>query len=307
MDWLERLNRSAGRAATGSVGVEVLRWNYNPHLTDNVPHRHTFFEVCLVGARGQGRFLVGGQPRAIGPGDLFIARPGVVHQIENTAAPNMELFWVSFARSHAPTGEPDGRNRQSEIRDLGRAFADSNLLVTPDEYGKIGAAWRALRAVCSDAPRCGFEMQVEALSRSLLLSILQAGSQTPPTAEPPGANVSQMALHLALRYIQDNIGRKLPVDEIAAHLHVSPRHLNRLFVQGCGTSPAAYIERARLDRAMALLQNGMPIKEVALGVGYADVQHFTRVFSRRAGVSPARFRRGETGDVRKVQTPGALV
>ena len=60
MDWIERLNRAPARLplALGMerAAAEVLHWAYQPHLNDNQPHRHTYFEVCLVGAYGAGRF-----------------------------------------------------------------------------------------------------------------------------------------------------------------------------------------------------------------------------------------------------------
>ena len=127
MTWIERLNRdAAGRIPVGAnLTVEVLHWAYHPHLPDNVLHRHTYFEVCLVGAWGSGQFRVGqGAAQSVSeiePGSVFIARPGVVHQITNTGGDNndnndnngnMELLWLSF---HAPPASGPGdkpRNRR---------------------------------------------------------------------------------------------------------------------------------------------------------------------------------------------------
>ena len=96
MDWLERLNRGLGQIPLGQGTVEVLHWAYDRNLPDNRPHRHTFFEVCLVGGHGEGEFMVQDKPLSLSPGDVFVARPGVVHQIRNTAEPEMELSWVCF-------------------------------------------------------------------------------------------------------------------------------------------------------------------------------------------------------------------
>jgi AraC family L-rhamnose operon transcriptional activator RhaR len=80
MDWITRLN--CGPKTLGA-GLETLVWNYSPHLRDNVFHRHTYFEVCLVGAHGAGIFSVENDAHAIEPGTTFFARPGVVHRIQN--------------------------------------------------------------------------------------------------------------------------------------------------------------------------------------------------------------------------------
>lgn len=95
----------------------------------------------------------------------------------------------------------------------------------------------------------------------------------------------------AVRYIQDNLDRPLRVDELARHVHVSPRQLSRLFAAHLGEPPAAYVQRVRLDRAAALLvRTAAPIKQVAAEVGFPGVVPFTRAFTRRHGRPPGRFR-----------------
>jgi AraC family L-rhamnose operon transcriptional activator RhaR len=98
-----------------------------------------------------------------------------------------------------------------------------------------------------------------------------------------------------VRYVQDNLDRPMSVDELARHVHLSPRQLTRAFRIHTGQSPAGYVERARLDHAAALLiRSDLPIKQIASEVGYGDVAQFTRAFSRRLGTPPGRFRRNAT-------------
>jgi AraC family L-rhamnose operon transcriptional activator RhaR len=267
--------------------AEVLAWAYSPYLPDNVPHRHTYFEICQVGAYGSGYFIVEGRSHEIHPGNLFIARPGVIHQIVNTAHPNMELFWVAFLWTPA-SGVPNG-----EVDTLLDIFVKSPNLVVQDEDKRISILWQALRAVAQGSPRSGYDMQVEGLAASLLLAIAQvgAGSDLPQAEEPVGLHADAVKVRLALRYIHDNLDRRLPVPEIATQVHLSPRHLSRLFAQYVGVSPAAYVEQARLDRAKALLEHtGTPIKGIAGAVGYQNVHHFSRAFSRHVGHSPGAYR-----------------
>lgn len=309
MDWIERLNRVAGRVPLGSgQAAEVLQWAYQSYLPDNVPHRHTYFEVCLVGGWGEGRFIVEGTPHTLTPSTLFIARPGVVHQIVNAGTPLMELYWVSFLWEVGVNDDPLGR--------LLSRFADaSHTLIAPDSDDRIGGIWRTLRLVAeSTGSGVGQEAQLTALMAALLLGIAQAGSG-PQEAIPdvtPTESSSALA-RIAVRYIHDNLSRPLTVPEVAGYLHISPRHLTRLFSHFTGVPPAAYIEQARMDRARSfLLRTDEPIKQVAVLVGYPDVHHFTRVFSRRFGCPPGRFRETEgaadtTPRGSNIQNPGALV
>lgn len=300
MDWIKRLNQGPHLIALGDTMAEVLHWAYSPHLPDNVPHRHTHFEICQVGAYGAGHFIVEDRPYLVEPGNLFIARPGVAHQIMNTAQPDMELFWVSFtwtAEVDVPKGEVDA---------LQRKFTGSPILVVADEAARVAAPWHALRTVAGEGPQLGYETQITGLIAALLLAILQAGAgpTTFLTEESAGSDAGALKARLAARYIHDNLERRLSIPEIAAQLHLSPRHLSRLFARFIGASPAAYVERARLDRACLLLQTRSPIKEVAVSVGYRDVHHFTRAFSRRFGCSPGVFRQANSRNVPKSQRRG---
>ena len=305
MDWTERLNRGLGRMPLGQGTVEVLRWAYAQHLTDNQPHRHTFFEVCQVGGHGTGEFVVQDRAYPIAPGDLFIARPGVIHQIVNTGRPGMELFWVSFQWTPStvkPPGEADA---------LLRAFAESSVWVAPQGTEPVRALWGALQAVASGLPGAAYEPQYAALTTALILGIAQAGADggLPPVPESSGPEAGDLAARLAVRFIHDNLNRPLPLAEIAAQVHLSPRHLSRLFMCFTGKSPAHYITHARMDRARGLLlRSQTPIKEIAATVGYPDVHHFTRAFTAHYGGPPGEMRRHpELGRVSNIQHPGDLV
>ncbi len=286
MNWLSRLSEEPQVISLGSGSVAFLDWNYAPHLPDNVPHRHTFFEVCQVGAYGQGIFLVEGVPHRLEPHALFIARPGVLHQIVNTSLPRMELFWVSFSWSPGPAPA-------HEVDRVLSTFAASACLVAPDTGGRLATLWGALRTVAQGDRYLGSHQQLVGLTTSLVVAIAQAGSDSLPTSAPkPELGDAEAArLRLALRYVHDNLDRRIPVAELAAQLNLSPRQLARLFARHLNLSPAAYIEGARLERAQSLLQNSaIPIKGVAASTGYETVHHFSRAFARRFGFPPGAFR-----------------
>jgi AraC-like DNA-binding protein len=57
-------------------------------------------------------------------------------------------------------------------------------------------------------------------------------------------------------------------------------------------APHAWLLQCRVDAAKSMLRDRrLPLSEVALGCGFADQSHFTRVFSRLVGVSPGLWRR----------------
>jgi AraC-like DNA-binding protein len=280
MSWTGVLNDSRGRHA----GVEVYHWAEMADTVVNPPHRHTYFEVCWVEG-GQGTFVVDGRRHAIGPGALLFARPGVRHQIISAEPPGIRLAWVGFQLRRHDSGGLDG---------LFRAFS-AGPPIAYDGDGTVGMLWAALRRVAGGSALPGRIEAAGSVAEALLIALAQAGAGDLPAAPPVPAVAPDAGAGLvrqALRYVHDNADRPIRVDELARHLHVSPRQLSRLFSVHVGQSPAAYVERARLDHAVALLlRTELPVKQVAAEVGYGDVTQFTRAFARRYGAPPARFRR----------------
>jgi AraC-like DNA-binding protein len=267
----------------GPVRVEVYQWAEIAQPVVNPPHRHAYFEACWVRA-GHGEFTADGHTHPIGPGDVFVARPGVPHRIVSAEPPGIGLAWVAFHTR--PLSTVDG-----ELSALFHGFTGSSRALLDYPGGRIAALWQASRLIAKGPALPGDDDAARAVAHALLVALAQAGTDglrplvIPPIDPRPGL------VRQALRYIADNLDRPLPVDELARHVHLSRRQLTRLFATEVGTPPAGYVERARLDRAAALLHHsGTPIKQIAAAVGYPDVTQFTRAFTRRMGTPPGRFR-----------------
>ena len=301
MFWLDRLNSGMNRLQIGGGRVEVLHWAYDEHLVDNKPHRHTYFEACLVGRHGAGIFqdLMG--EHALAPATLFVARPGVVHSIVNTGSPLMELFWVSFGWS------ADDKAPRTDGDRAMRSFAASHISAARDQVGLL-ALWEAVRLNASGSWSVGSVDQTTAMLKAVILGIAHALSPTERVENAEDHTRSgRIASAQAVRYIEDNLNRSLSLEEIAAHVNVSARQLTRLFGTFAGTSPAQYVRVTRLDRASALLtRTELPIKEISHQIGFSDVQYFTRCFTSHFGVSPGAYRQGARSG-RIIQRPGMLL
>jgi AraC-like DNA-binding protein len=294
--WTDRLNAAVPRLSLGGLVVDVYEWAHWAAEVVNPPHRHTYFEVCWVEG-GHGSLTAADRTYPLRGGDLLFIRPGVRHRIVSAEPPGIQLSWVAFSRSRV--GGVAG-----ELPGLFDAFTRTELALARDD-GQVGAVWEALRAAAGGPPRRGQRDQLAALATALLLGLARAGAgelAALPDPEPP--DLGGRAVRQAVRYIQDNLDRPLRVGELARHVHVSPRQLTRLFAAHLGVSPAAYVERVRLDRAAALLvRTATPIKQVAAAVGYPAVAPFTRAFARRHGQPPGRFR--DAGDLSGVLTAPA--
>jgi AraC family transcriptional regulator of adaptative response / DNA-3-methyladenine glycosylase II len=92
------------------------------------------------------------------------------------------------------------------------------------------------------------------------------------------------------------------VDDLAAELGVSARHLRRAMEARLGVSPLALAQSRRLALAKQLLQDtALPVTQVAFAAGFTSVRRFNAAFAAALGAPPSRVRRahasptGETG------------
>jgi transcriptional regulator GlxA family with amidase domain len=79
--------------------------------------------------------------------------------------------------------------------------------------------------------------------------------------------------------------------ELAGHLHVSSRHVTRLFREELSTTPARYVESIRFDIAKALLDQGHTATQAASLAGFPSYESLRRVFARELSISPAAYQR----------------
>ena len=95
----------------------------------------------------------------------------------------------------------------------------------------------------------------------------------------------------AAEFISNNYTAQITIDDVAAYAGVSRSWLYRGFQRRFGVSPLAYLEEIRLQYAMQLLtRTALQIREIAYSVGYVDALYFSKVFSRRTGLSPTAYR-----------------
>jgi AraC-like DNA-binding protein len=84
------------------------------------------------------------------------------------------------------------------------------------------------------------------------------------------------------------------VDELAAHVGLSERSLQRLVEQRVGMSPKWLIQRRRLHDAVEALKAGeSSLADMAARLGYADQAHFTHDFRTVTGMTPGEYLRDQ--------------
>jgi transcriptional regulator GlxA family with amidase domain len=85
--------------------------------------------------------------------------------------------------------------------------------------------------------------------------------------------------------------KALDIDALARIAFSSPAHFSRTFRSTFGETPHRYLQRRRVERAMALLvQTDLPVTDICFDVGFNSLGTFSRTFNDIVGESPSSFR-----------------
>ncbi|MFG3435892.1 DNA-3-methyladenine glycosylase 2 family protein [Nonomuraea sp. NPDC047897] len=121
----------------------------------------------------------------------------------------------------------------------------------------------------------------------------------------PGWDLRGDLIGRALRLIDDGAADDHGVSGLAARLHITERHLHRLFVAELGVGPLAVARTKRLLLAKQLLtETALPVTDVAFAAGFGSVRQFNAAMRETYGFTPSELRATAGGPAaRRPATP----
>jgi len=112
------------------------------------------------------------------------------------------------------------------------------------------------------------------------------------TVRVAGCRLAPWQVTRVMRFIEANLSEKVGPQDLASLARLSTSHFARAFRTTVGKSPYAYLIHRRIERTkQMMLETDLPLVQIALDCGLADQAHFTRLFTRIVGISPAAWRR----------------
>lgn len=135
-------------------------------------------------------------------------------------------------------------------------------------------------------------LYVDSLTNRLTLHLLRHYSTGRVIHQLSPYRLTYAQLRVVDDYIHAHLDQKISLANLAACLHLSVPHFERMFRATTHQPPYRYVLEIRLERARVLLQRTrLTVTEIALQCGFSSQSHFTTHFTRYIGVSPARFAR----------------
>ena len=252
------------------IGV-VLRetWHVRPHY-------HEHFELCYVN-EGQGRFAIEDFSYRVKQGDLFLTKPGEVHQ--GAAAGNLpfRLSYLGFQLDKISTLELDYYQLGSQR-------------VIPDQEGIIKGIFEAIFDELQGERKHRLEI-VQGLFLQLLVRLLRTYEYSMLVKNSVSVVFSPL-LRQVLYHVHTEIGNGHGIEELALRFHVSRSHLTREFKRAMGISLGYYLRSLCLDWAkLYLRETSDTVSSIAERLHFSSIHTFSIFFKRHTGLSPQEYRR----------------
>ncbi|WP_022980604.1 helix-turn-helix domain-containing protein [Ideonella sp. B508-1] len=274
-------------ADTRGIGpLDVMHWESiaersQLHDWEIRPHRHESLLQVLLIEQGEAEvWLDGLQQQVRGPA-LVVVVPLCAHGFR--WAPDVQGHVLTLQAGHA-------RSLLEREPALAEAVLRSGcqLLDGPSCAGLQAALQALLEEYRRHAPWRA--TAIDAALLRLLVTLCRARPVAPVL--PAGQGGRALAQVQQLQELVEQRFRSQPsVADLAACIGITPTQLNRVCRKVLGHSALAVLHaRLSLEAQRELAYTTLSVKQVALGLGFADAGYFSRFFQRATGYTPSAWR-----------------
>ena len=129
------------------------------------------------------------------------------------------------------------------------------------------------------------------VARWLVLFVQRPGGQAQFSAQLAAQQPELRPLRDLQAWIADHLDEDLSVAALAERAGMSTRNFARAFARDVGVTPAAYVERTRVEAARRLLEStDQPVAGIARRCGFGTVETLHRAFRRSVRITPGQYR-----------------
>lgn len=258
-----------------SVKRHGVRCEVNKPTAAYPLHRHDYFELELVRG-GSVSHELNGVEVPLTVGDVIVLSPKDLHRFD--APHDVEICNVCIYYKDAPSA-------------LQRLLSRVQLPRVGCLSGEVLSSAIACFERASAALNAGGEFEREIIIAGMLSLLVEVFSATKPLC---GVRQRSGFEHVAeaMAYIAANLTSPVTLEEVAAHVHLTPSYFSRLFAEISGNGFARYLAEQRVEHArMLLATTEMSITDVAFASGFGSFCAFSRAFRGQTGMTPREFKR----------------
>jgi transcriptional regulator GlxA family with amidase domain len=130
------------------------------------------------------------------------------------------------------------------------------------------------------------------IARALVLFLRRPAGQNQFSTALAFQGASRIPLRELPVYVLEHLHEPLTVEDLASRVSMSVRNFSRVFAEEFDTTPAAFVEKLRVETARRLVEESdRSFDEIAVQCGLGSVDSLRRIFEREFGRTPAQVRR----------------
>ena len=231
--------------------------------------------VLLWFTRGQGRITVNGRTSGYTAHNAVFVPAGTMHGFEMSAA-------VAGVILVFPAGIEEHLSLPDEPVHLRLTEADQHIELN-----------RLIEAIQAEVENGATASDRALMSHAGLLSVWIERQLDTTEAEEPREDATTRLAAAFTALVEKEFHSAKTVRDYAQALGVTPTHLSRVCNKACGRPASSILaDRVHYEARRLLTETHMPVKDIAVALGFASPAYFTRAFTQHTGRTPSQFRRG---------------
>jgi len=252
---------------------------------------------------GKGSMMIEGETYSLLPGCTICFSSGTRYIWQTVGDESVEFIVINFDYtqnfSHIKKSfHPVHSDRFSEDDILERVtFSDTPVLASPIVLYNMTALESRLRLMTTEfnvAPDLYLAELLSLVLKSVLVSIIRE-----KLLDKEHRKNKELTRDI-IEYIQNNYEKVITYESLSGIFHMNPVYINRIFKKNAGTSLHSFLVGYRINMAMELLRTtSLPVREIALMVGFTELPHFIKTFKKITGSTPGKYRNSADESVRE--------
>lgn len=266
---------------TNVVKMEDLRGK--KMLTHGPLHINKAIEICVC-LKGHAYLQLADRVVILEPGQFFVVPPQTLHKECVPADEECVDLWLNMRQDQRIRAVVAGRDEDDEF---GIQYCRA-VLVEP----MIKSMLKESLVKELDSDQYGAQILVKNRMVEAMIAMIRQLE-----LEDHGQTVKhwqQSVVAEVVDYLHHHSTERIELQDLADHMAISVKHLNRMFKAATGTTIGNYANNIRLEQAKYYLTTtDLKIKEIAQLLNYYDQYHFGRIFKKATGDSPLEFRKSK--------------
>lgn len=252
----------------------------------NYVEAHDFWELCYV-RTGEISLFLEEETRPLSEGQILLIPPNRRHSYYAKDGNKNRVFVIcfdSFSQALIPVSRTIFSPEDEQISCMEKIMKEYSLTFCMNESEQLEVL---------PSPLFGGQQALMLQLEYLLISLVRRMSveKNSDIVFFSDENFYSDLANVMMRFLRENVNRKLSLDDICSRFSYSRSFLCKTFKEQTGESLITCFNRLKMEEAQRMLtETGETVSGIADSLGLREVKYFDALFKRHTGVTPKVYR-----------------